>query len=195
MRRNLVLLAGMAIVALLLGGCVVVQPDGQWHLALTPPSLPTSTVLPQPAAAVAAGTPSSATQGSGEPALPGGELTSGPWKVQVERVYAASVLPDGSKPPAAQQFMLVDLAFQNTEFSAALVVAAKHFSLKTAAGAAVKPFPTKLGSFNARSLRPIASRLGQNTTMVYAIPRGSGNYTLTFAPGQGADSPMRWLVP
>ena len=192
MRRNLGLLAGMAIVALLLGGCVVVQPDGQWHLALKPPSLPTSTVLPQPAVAVAAGTPSVRTRGSSEPALPGGELTSGPWKVQVERVYAASVLPDGSKP---RQFMLVDLTFQNTEFSAALVVAAKYFSLKTATGVTVKPFPTKLGSFNARSLRPIASRLGQNTTMVYAIPSDSGNYTLTFVPGQGANGPMRWLVP
>ena len=195
MRRKLGLFAVLVIAATLLGGCVVVRPDGQWHVALAPQPLPTSTVVPQRSAGGGSGTSSGGSQGSTEPALPGGQLTSGPWKVQAERVYAASKLPDGTKPGVGRQFMFVDLTFQNTGLSAALLVFPKYFTLTTATGATVKPFPTKMTSLNAQSVRPVAARLGQNTTLVYAIPTDSGNYTLTFAPGQGASRPMRWLVP
>ena len=195
MVRKLGLFAVLVILTSLLSGCVVIHPDGQWQLTLAPQSLPTSTVVPQQSAGGSSGTSAGVSQGSTEPALPGGQLTSGPWKVQVERAYTLSRLSDGARPGAGKQFLLVDMAFQNTGLSAALLVFPKYFPLKNATGGAVSPFPTKLTSLNARSVRPVAARLGENTTLVYAIPADSGNYLLTFAPGQGASRPMSWLVP
>jgi hypothetical protein len=153
--------------------------------------MPTSTVSVEGSSA----TSSAGSKGVVEPALPGTQIQSGPWKVQVENVRLNSRLPDGTKAPAGKQFMMVDLAFQNTGLSAALGVFPKQFTLRDASGAAIKQFPSSLPAFNARSIRPVAAGMGQNTTMVYAIPTGSGNYTLTFAPGQGANKTMAWLVP
>lgn len=132
--------------------------------------------------------------GSATPSMAGSQLTSGPWKVLLERVTVTHSLPDGAKAAAGTQLMLVDIGFQNAGLSSALHVLPKQFTLKDASGKTLKPFATSLPAFNAQSMRPLDARLGQTTTFAYQIASGSSGYVFTFAPGQGS-TPMRWAVP
>jgi hypothetical protein len=193
MSRKVAALIALALLATALGGCVIVRPDGQWQLSVTPQALPTSTVTvegPSGGSAPAPAAPSRA-----DASLPGTKLESGPWRVQVEQARMVSKLPDGTRASGGKQLMTVDLAFENNGFSAALLVFPKYVTLRDASGKTIKPVPTSLAAFNAQTVRPISSRTGQVTTMVYAIPKGSGSYVLSFAPGQGANKPMAWIVP
>jgi hypothetical protein len=199
MFRRFALLGASLSCAVLLSGCLAVQqlPNGQLSVTPVIPGV-TSTATPVSLGdGTAAGAPAKKGEASvsATASMVGSQLESGPWKVLLEKAASARSLPDGKKPSVGKQLIVIDVAFRNTGLSSALQVLPKHFSLKDASGNTLKPFATSLAAFNAQSMRPLDARLGQTTTFVYEIPSGSSGYVFTFAPGQGATSPMRWAVP
>ncbi|HEY5540289.1 MAG TPA: DUF4352 domain-containing protein [Coriobacteriia bacterium] len=203
LRRSAVL--GMLVCCLALSaGCVFAQskPDGSWSLSLLPLSFPTTTTARSTASGAGTSTtatsPASGGRGvgsAGGPFYVGKTLQSGPWRVVVESTESPKRLEDDSKPSASKKFLVVDVAIRNAGAGAALTVLPTQFALRNSANHVVDPFPTKLGSYNAQSVRPIGMALGGFTSFVYEVPSDTSVYTFAVTPKQGASGSMRWRVP
>lgn len=187
----------------MLTGCLAVQPkpDGTYSVSFLPPS--TETTIGGSSSSISGGPGSGGTSAansggkgtSGSPAYPGKTLKSGPWTVVVENTEYAKRLEDGSKPAAGRRFLVVNVAIRNTGADAALTVLPNQFALWSPTNKVVDPYPTKLGIYNAQSVRPINAAMGGYTSFVYQLPINSVVYTFTITPRQGATDSMSWYVP
>jgi hypothetical protein len=207
MVRRFALLGVTLLATTLLTGCVVVQPkpDGTFGVSFLPPSsLTTITASSSGGGAtstVGSGGATSANASSsqrgtpGRPAYPGKTLKSGPWTVTVENTEWVKRLEDGSKARSGKRFLVVNVAIRNIAVGAALTVLPNQFALWSPSNKVVDPYPTKLGIYNARSVRPIPAAMGGFTSFVYEVPINPTIYTLTMTPRQGATGSMSWYVP
>jgi hypothetical protein len=198
MLKRAILLSTVLCCAALLAGCVAVRftSDGKPSMSLVWPGSQEITASSVPSGSVVV-TQSSAGQEPRQPgpAMPGKELTSGPWKVQVESTNAPKSLPDGARPGGGKHFLVVNVSIRNVGYSAALIVRPSQFRLVASGGSAVKPYPTRLAAFNARDVRPVDVGMGRFTQFVYELPAGASGYTFVVTPQQGAADSMSWIVP
>jgi hypothetical protein len=204
MLRRFALLGALVCSAMALAGCVAVQPqpDGTFKVSLLPPSSPTTitggTISGGGTEPVSSGTSGENRGGTGtprNPAYPGKTLKSGPWTVLDEDTQFAKRLEDGSKASGGKRFLIVNVAIRNATVGAALEVKPNQFALWSPKNKVVNPFPTKLGIYNARSVRPIPAAMGGITAFVYEVPVNDDVYTFTMSPKQGATGSLSWWVP
>jgi hypothetical protein len=198
MLKRAILLCTAFCLATMLAGCVAVKftSDGKPSMSLVWPGSKELTAPPPPSGSVVVSqSPTNHDSGRSGPAMPGKELTSGPWNVQVESTDAPKSLPDGARPHGGKHFLLVNVSIRNVGYSAALVVRPSQFRLVAAGGSAVKPYSTRLAAFNARDVRPVDVGMGRFTQFVYELPAGASGYTFVVTPQQGATGSMSWIVP
>jgi len=195
MAKRTVLIGVTLLCAVLLAGCVVVQPkpDGTFSVSLFPPSSNEVTGSSGANGSARSGSSSARTVADSGPVMPGATLTSGSWKVQVESTQAPKSLPNGARPHGGKQFLVVSVAIQNVGFSGALIVRPNQFRLVDAHGATVAPFYTSLVAFNAQDVRPINAGMGGFTKFVYEVTADSV-YGFVVTPVRGVRS-MTWTVP
>jgi hypothetical protein len=209
MLRRLLLLGALVSCLTVLVGCVAVQPqtDGTYKLSLLPPGAePTATVASgggstTPDAGSGASVKSAANSTgkgtTGSPAPPGKTLKSGPWTVVVENTEFPKQLEDGSKPASGKRFLVVNVTIKNGGTGNALTVLPSQFALWSPTNKLVDPYSTKLGIYNAQSVRPINAAMGGYTSFVYELPINSVIYTFTLTPSPkaGTNGSMSWYVP
>jgi hypothetical protein len=209
MLRRLALLGALVSCLTVLVGCIAVQPqpDGTYKLSLIPPGSEatmtaasgggSTTLEPgsgssgkSAANSTGKGTPSS-------PAPPGKTLKSGPWTVLVENTEFPKQLEDGSKPASGKRFLVINVAIKNGGTGNALTVLPSQFALWSPTNKLVDPYRTKLGIYNAQSVRPINAAMGGFTSFVYQVPINSVIYTFTLTPSPkaGTNGSMSWYVP
>lgn len=197
LKRAILLFAALCCAAML-AGCVAVKftSDGKPSASLVWPGSSEITGPPVPSGSVVVSQSSAGQEPSRPgPAMPGKELTSGPWKVQVESTDAPKSLPDGAKPRGGKHFLVVNVSIRNIGYSAALIARPSQFRLVAPDGSLVKPYPTRLAAFNARDVRPVDVGMGRFTQFVYELPVGASGYTFVVTPQQGAAGSMSWIVP
>lgn len=202
MVRRSALLAALACLLVVMTGCIAVQPkpDGTYSISLLPPSAATTITggSTRIGGSINGGQTMANSGGKGtalSPSYPGKTLVSGPWTVVVESTDQPKRLEDGSKPSPGKKFLVVNVAIRNTGTGNALTVLPNQFALWDPANKVVDPFPTKLGIYNAQSVRPINAGMGGYTSFVYQLPAGTAVYTFELTPKQGATGSMDWYVP
>jgi hypothetical protein len=160
-----------------LGGCIRVSG-----------TLPAS-VLPAPTAPAVADT-KPVTHG-----VVGEKLTHGAWTVTVEAAQRTADKLGGVKPPEGNEFLSVDVGFEN-KGTDSLEVRPEDFQLLDSRGASMPMAKMHKPAFNASSMRPLQPRFGTSTVFVYTVPKESGHYALAFSPdGVGKGPQLEWQVP
>lgn len=177
--RAATLLTIATLLAVLLGGCIQV-------------TLPMKESSAQKSAK-GGKAPSTTTDNS--PALPGTELTAGPWKAEVLRATRTKKGPGNAKPGAGKDWLLVDAVFRNIKMADALVLDLRHVSLADATGKSI-PLAGNAPGYNGSGMRPISPGYGGGSVFAYRIPAGSAGYVWTFSPKvEGKERKLSWGVP
>jgi hypothetical protein len=167
-------------------GCAAVSCGCIRVTGTFPMSVESAPVTPSPAAVAAR----PITHG-----VVGEKLTVGAWTVTVEDAKRTSGKVGGSKPAAGNEFLLVDVGFEN-KGTDSLEVRPEDFELTDPSGATVPMADVSKPAYNASSMRPLMGRFGTSTVFVYQVPKGSVRYTFAFSPPRVGDKTrLEWRVP
>ena len=126
-------------------------------------------------------------------AVVGEKLSAGTWTVTVEAAKRTEKSVGDVKPGAGQEFLTVDVGFEN-KGTEALEVRPQDFKLTDPSGAVVPQAKISKAAYNANSMRPLLARFGTSTVFVYEVPNGLVRYTFAFLP-PGQKTRLEWQVP
>jgi hypothetical protein len=126
-------------------------------------------------------------------AVVGEKLLAGAWTVTVEDAKRTGKSVGGVRPDAGQEFLTVDVGFEN-KGAEALEVRPQDFKLTDPSGAVVPQAKISKAAYNANSMRPLLARFGTSTVFVYQVPKAAARYTFVFSP-PGQKTRLEWQVP